>query len=190
MSKALRWCKLQPSSPYHLFVPQGTDYSGEYETGWTTTDIFQSSSIGIVTARDKLTIHRTAEKVGETVSDFVSLSEDEARKKYYLRKDTRDWKIHLAQADLCNHPDTEQCIQPITYRPYDPYWTDYTGKSLGFHCMPRPAIMPHLCNENLALCVCSVVAAPTWQHAFISDKITENRYISNIGSESGHVCTL
>ena len=184
------WSELQPSSPYHLFVPQVTDYSGEYETGWTITDIFQSSSIGIVTARDKLTIHRTAEKVGETVSDFVSLSEDEARKKYNLRKDTRDWKIHLAQADLCNHPDTEQCIQPINYRPYDPYWTYYTGKSRGFHCMPRPAIMPHLCNENLALCVCRVVAAPTWQHAFISDKITENRYISNKGSESGHVFPL
>ena len=56
--------------------------------------------------------------------------------------------------------------------------------------MPRPAIMPHLCNKNLALCVCRVVAAPTWQHAFISDKITENRYISNKGSESGHVFPL
>ena len=188
--QSTEWCELQPSSPYHLFVPQITDYSGEYETGWTTTDIFQSSSIGIVTARDKLTIHRTAEKVNETVSDFVSLSEDEARKKYNLRKDTRDWKIHLAQADLRNHPDTEQCIQPINYRPFDPHWTYYTGKSRGFHCMPRPATMPHLCNENLALCVCRVVAAPTWQHAFISDKITENRYISNKGSESGHVFPL
>ena len=188
--QSTEWCELQPSSPYHLFVPQITDYSGEYETGWTTTDIFQSSSIGIVTARDKLTIHRTAEKVNETVSDFVSLSEDEARKKYNLRKDTRDWKIHLAQADLRNHPDTEQCIQPINYRPFDPHWTYYTGKSRGFHCMPRPATMPHLCNENLALCVCRVVAAPTWQHAFISDKITENRYISNKGSESGHIFPL
>ena len=65
--QSTEWCELQPSSPYHLFVPQITAYSGEYETGWTTTDIFQSSSIGIVTARDKLTIHRTAEKVNETV---------------------------------------------------------------------------------------------------------------------------
>ena len=50
--------------------------------------------------------------------------------------------------------------------------------------------MPHLRKENLALCICRVVAAPTWQHAFITDKITENRYISNRGSESGHVFPL
>ena len=137
-----------------------------------------------------MTIHRTDDEVIETVTDFVSLSVDEARRNYSLPADTRDWKVHLAQADIHNHPNVEQYIQPINYRPFDTRWTYYTGKSRGFHCMPRPAIMPHLCEENLALCVCRVVAAPTWQHIFIIDKITENRYISNKGSESGHVFPL
>ena len=188
--QSTEWSELQPTSPYYLFVPQSMDYSTEYENGWKITDIFQTSSIGIVTARDKLTIHRIPEEVSETVTDFVSLSVDEARQKYNLRRDTRDWKVHLAQADIRNHPDAEQHIQPINYRPFNTPWTYYTGKSRGFHCMPRPAIMPHLCQENLALCVCRVVAAPTWQHVFITDKITENRYISNKGSESGHVFPL
>ena len=188
--RSTKWGELQPTTPYYLFVPQAIDYSAEYEEGWKITDIFQTKSIGIVTARDKLTIHRTVERVRETVTDFVSLSVDAARENYNLPRDTRDWQVHLAQADVRNHPDTEQYIQPINYRPFDPRWTYYTGKSRGFHCMPRPAIMPHLCKENLALCVCRVVAAPTWQHAFISDKITENRYISNKGSESGHVFPL
>ena len=184
------WCELQPTSPYYLFVPQVVEQKAEYETGWEITDIFQNSSIGIATARDKLTLHRTVEKLRETVTDFVSLSAGDAREKYELRKDTRDWKVHLAQADIRNHPDVEQHIAPIYYRPFDPRWTYYTGKSRGFHCMPRPAIMPHLRKENLALSVCRVVASPTWQHAFITDKITENRYISNRGSESGHVFPL
>ena len=106
------WCELQPTSPYYLFVPQAIDYSAEYESGWKITDIFQTSSIGIVTARDKLTIHRTAEEVRETVNDFVSISVDEARERYRLPRDTRDWKIHLAQADLCNNPDAERHITP------------------------------------------------------------------------------
>jgi len=171
-------------------VPQVTDYGTEYDTGWQITDIFQTKSIGIVTARDKLTIHRTVEEIHETVTNFASLSVDEARERYGLPKDTRDWQVHLAQADLRNHPDAEQHIQPINYRPFNPLWTYYTGKSRGFHCMPRLAIMPHLCQENLALCVCRVAAAPTWQHVFITDKVTENRYISNKGSESGHIFPL
>lgn len=181
------WNELQPTSPYYLFVPQATDYNAEYETGWAITDIFQISSIGVVTARDRLTIHRTAEDVRETVSDFVSLSVDEARKKYNLRKDTRDWKVYLAQTDLRNHPDADQHVKPINYRPFDTRWTYYTGQSKGFHCMPRPENMPHLLTENLALSVCRIVKSPAWQHVLITNKITENSYISNTTSESGHV---
>ena len=188
--QSTEWCELQPTSPYYLFVPQSMDYNTEYENGWKITDIFQTSSIGIVTARDKLTIHRTPEDIRETVTDFVSLSVDEARQKYNLRRDTRDWKVHLAQADLRNYPDVEQHIQPIYYRPFDPRWTYYTGESRGFHCMPRPENMPHLLPENTALCVCRIVKSPVWQHALITDKITENCYISNTTSESGHVFPL
>ena len=184
------WHELQPALPYYLFVPQEVEARSEYETGWKVTDIFQISSIGVVTARDKLTIHGTVEDVHQTVTDFVSLSVDEAREKYRLPKDSRDWQIHLAQADLRNHPEVEQQIAPIHYRPYDTRWTYYTGQSRGFHCMPRPTVMPHLLLENLALCVCRVVKSPVWQHALITDRITEVSYISNRTSESGHVFPL
>ena len=188
--QSTEWCELQPTSPYYLFVPQATDYRAKYETGWQITDIFQTKSIGIVTARDKLTIHRTVEEVRETVTDFVSLSVDEARESYNLPRDTRDWRIHLAQADLRDHPDVEQHIQPINYRPFNTPWTYYTGKSRGFHCMPRPAIMLICVRKNLALCVCPCCCGSHMQHVLITDKITENRYISNKGSESGHVFPL
>ena len=184
------WRELHPTSPYYLFVPQATERSAEYETGWTVSDIFQISSVGIVTSRDKMTIHRTVKNLRETVDDFVSLSEDNARVKYGLRRDTQDWKVHLAQADIRNHPDVEQYIKPIHYRPFDTRWTYYTGQSRGFHSAPRPAIMPHLLSENLALCVCRIVKSPVWQHALITDKITEKCYISNITSESGHIFPL
>ena len=78
--QSTEWCELQPTSSYYLFVPQATDYSAEYENGWEITDIFfHIGSVGIATGRDRLTIHRTAEDVRETVTDFVLLSVDEAR---------------------------------------------------------------------------------------------------------------
>ena len=184
------WSELQPTSPDYLFVPQDATYRAEYETGWKITDILQSKSIGIVTARDKLTIHQTAESAIETVTDFVSLSENDARNRYNLGNDSRDWKVQLAQADLRDHPNAEQHLTPIRYRPFDARWTYYTGRSRGFHCMPRPENMSHLLEDNLALCVCRVVANPNWQHVLITDNITENRYVSNRGNESGHVFPL
>ena len=50
--------------------------------------------------------------------------------------------------------------------------------------------MPHLLGENLALCVCRIVKSPIWQHALITDKITENCYFKQRTSESGHVFPL
>ena len=174
------WCAFQPKSPYYYFTPQEVEARAEYEKeSKKITDIFQTSSIGILTARDKLTIRWTAEQLHKTVKDFVSLPEDEARQKYKLQKDTKDWKVHLAQADLRNHPDVEQHIQPINYRPYDMRWTYYTGQSRGFHCAPRPLIMPHLKEENLALCANrSLRSANTWQHVFVTNRIIDGNCIS------------
>ena len=188
--QSTEWCKLQPISPYYLFVPQATDYSTEYESEWEITNIFHTGSVGIATGRDRFTIRRTAADIRETVTDFVSLSVDEARERYRLPRDTRDWRVHFAQADLRNHPDSEQHIKPILYRPFDTLWTYYTGRSRGFHCTPRDAVMSHLLTENLALCVCRVVKSPMWQHALITDKITEKCYISNRTSESTYVFPL
>ncbi len=110
----------------------------------------------------------------ETVTDFVSLAENEARKKYNLRKDSRDWQVRFAQADIRNHPDIEQHLAKLQYRPFDTRWTYYTGQSAGFHREARQDIMRHLHHTtNLAICVCRIVKSPTWQHALVTDKITE-----------------
>ena len=188
--QSTEWCELQPMSSYYLLVPQATELIPEYELGWKTTDVFQTDSVGIVTGRDKLTIHRTTEDVSETISDFVSLSEDDAREKYKLGKDTRDWKVHLAQTDLRNHPEAEKHIQPIHYRPFDTLWTYYTGKSRGFHCLPRSAIMSHLLEENLALCVHRGIRSSVWQHALVANQISEKSYISNRSEPTAHVFPL
>ena len=179
--QSTEWCELQPTSPYYLFVPQDVEQRTEYETGWELTAIFQASSIGIITARDRLTIHSTPEVVRTTVTDFVSLSESEARQQYNLPRDRRDWQIRLAQEDLRDHPEAEQHIVPINYRPFDTRWTYYTGQSRGFHCMPRPAIMSHLLmGENLALCTHRIIrSASTWQHIFVTNRITDGNCVSN-----------
>ncbi len=175
------WTELTPDSPFYHFVPRQDQHIEEYEIGWGLTDIFQASSIGIITARDRLTIHGTREAVRSTVTDFVSLSESEARQQYRLPRDRRDWQIRLAQEDLQNHPEVESHIVPINYRPFDIRYTYYTGQSRGFHCMPRPAIMQHLLmGENLALCTHRIIrSATTWQHIFVTNRITDGNCVSN-----------
>ena len=77
---------------------------------------------------------------------------ESAREKYDLGKDSRDWKVNLAQEDIQNSNINQDNITPILYRPFDVKYTYYTGKSRGFLCMPRPEVMKHmLLGDNLGL---------------------------------------
>nr|VFK51504.1 MAG: Predicted helicase [Candidatus Kentron sp. TUN] len=144
------WTELKPVSPFYLFIPQDRGLLKEYERYWKVTDIMPINSVGIVTARDKLTIHETPQAVIDTVRDFSALGEEEAREKYRLGKDARDWKVSLAQKDLKDNGVDENKVTSILYRPFDVRYTYYTGKTRGFICMPRPKVMGHILEgENL-----------------------------------------
>jgi predicted helicase len=149
-----KWKKLEPQSPQYILIPQDKDLLGEYEQGWKITDAMPVNSVGIVTARDSLTIHWTKEKAWQTVRDFISLLPEQAREKYDLGADAQDWKIEWAQKDLRNIGPEKTRLTPILYRPFDVRHTYYTGKPSGFHCRPRGEVMGHmLAGENIGFIV-------------------------------------
>jgi predicted helicase len=145
------WNEISPQSPFYLLIPQNTDLLSEYQEGWKLTEVMPVNSVGIVTARDSLTIHWTREEVWETVKDFVSLDPEIAREKYDLGSDAKDWKISLAQNDLRVSGISQEMLVPILYRPFDIRYTYYTGTSRGFHCRPRNEVMRHLMFDNVGL---------------------------------------
>ncbi len=175
--KTTNWEELKPTSPFYLFVPQDITLREEYEHYWKVTEVMPINSVGIVTARDDLTIQESPQAVMETVKDFVSLEPELAREKYQLGKDARDWKVHLAQADIESHDIDDSYVTPILYRPFDKRYTYYTGQTKGFLCMPRYKVMQHmLAGENLGLIVGrsgQVVGSDEWDILFCSNAMTE-----------------
>lgn len=149
-----KWKKLTPQTPMYFFIPQDERRRAEYEQGWKITDILPVNSVGIVTARDELSIRWNREDIWRTVIDFARLPAEEAREKYNLGNDARDWKVELAQADLKATGPSENNLTPILYRPFDVRHTYYTGNSRGFQCMPRGEVMRNmLAGKNVAIIV-------------------------------------
>ena len=169
---------IAPQSPYYFFIPRRTENLQAYSSWPSVPEIFPVNSVGIVTARDNLTIHWTPEEAWVTVLNFSRMEEELARQAYQLGKDARDWKVSLAQQDLRRDggPHREKIV-PILYRPFDVRYTYYTGRSRGFHCMPRPEVMRHmLAGENLALCVGrqgQVVGVGEWTLAFCAKNVVD-----------------
>lgn len=174
------WTEITPRPPFYLFVPRDEAELERYNTFPSVTDLFERYSVGIVTARDNLTIHWTAQEAWTTALNFSQMDPELARQAFELGKDARDWKITLAQQDLRDSGPVQDKVAPILYRPFDVRYTYYTGRSRGFLCMPRPEVMRHMLNgENLALVTPRRVEyLGEWQHALVSNGISEHVAVS------------
>ncbi|WP_062428587.1 type ISP restriction/modification enzyme, partial [Treponema endosymbiont of Eucomonympha sp.] len=154
---SIPWKNLSPDAPQFFFV--GKDFSSlaEYKKGFSISELFTVKSVGVVTARDDFTIHSTAQSLKDTINAFLRLGDEAARERFHLGKDVRDWSVAGARKDLVPNKDKNPApdfnrIVKINYRPFDIRYTFYTGKSKGFHCMPRGEIMRHFINgENVGL---------------------------------------
>ena len=171
-----RWAELKPQSPFYLFTPQDVQFLSEYEQGWKVTDVLPVNSVGIVTARDALTIRWSEQEVWDVVRDFAKLSAERAREKYDLEEDGQDWTVDLAQKDIkASGPDRSNVV-PLLYRPFDVRFTYYTGKARGFLCRPRSEVMRHmLAGENVALISARSNKSSQMDHFFITRPIMETK---------------
>ncbi|HBR12115.1 MAG TPA: DNA methyltransferase [Chryseobacterium sp.] len=178
--------KLLPNiAPNYFFVNKDFGVQEEYDEGFKVNKIFPLNNVGIVTARDHFTIHQTKEELKKTINEFLSLDDEEARQKFNLGKDVRDWQVGFAKKDLMqNYPDKGKFVK-VSYRPFDEKWTFYTGNSKGFHCYPRNEVMKNFINgKNFGLSICKQFkSGNNYQHIFMSDIIIESSYVSNKTSE-------
>ncbi|MGL2433939.1 type ISP restriction/modification enzyme [Helicobacter pylori] len=142
---SINWLELTPRAPFYLLIPQKTPLLDEYEQGFSVQDMFQISSVGIVTGRDHIVFHKDKESLLKLLKDFSTLEPSELRRIYKIKKDSRDWRLEYAIKDVkANANNLEEYIVLCQYRPFDYRWTYYTGKSKSFIAYPRGEVLKHM----------------------------------------------
>ena len=122
-----------------LFMPQRNEGAQkEYEGGVSLAELFNVYSSGMVLGRDAVCVQNTKAEIESVVKDFRTKAVGDLRLKYRLPEDTRDWSVAGAKADT---ESVDGSFRQVAYRPFDIRWTYYTGRSKGFHCMPRGDVM-------------------------------------------------
>ncbi|GAA8544498.1 hypothetical protein HpBT274_16710 [Helicobacter pylori] len=81
-------------------MPLKTRLLDEYEQGFSVKDMFQISSVGIVTGRDHVVFHKKKESLLKLLKDFSTLEPSELRRKYDIGDDSRDWRLEYAIKDV------------------------------------------------------------------------------------------
>lgn len=138
-------------APDYFMVPKNYSLQTEYFKNFEVEKLFTVNSAGLYTARDSFSIMNSISDVRTKISDFITREVEDARDYYSLGRDSRDWKVTYAQDDITSNQFDDKYIRRIAYRPFDYYWTYYTGNSKGIHCMPRGEVMNNFDIENFAI---------------------------------------
>ncbi|MGN8480183.1 type ISP restriction/modification enzyme [Helicobacter pylori] len=142
---SIEWLEIAPRAPFYLLLPLKTPLLDEYEQGFSVQDMFQVGSTGICSQRDHVVFHKDKESLLKLLKDFSTLEPSELRRKYDIKKDGRDWRLEYAIKDVkANANNLEEYIVSCQYRPFDFYYTYYTGKSKSFIAYPRGEVFKHM----------------------------------------------
>ncbi|MGH6858077.1 MAG: type ISP restriction/modification enzyme, partial [Methylocella sp.] len=182
---------VEPTTPHYLYHHQDANIRAEYDKGISIPDIFSVKSVGVVTSRDRLAIHFTRQDLLRTVRSFAALDPEDARRTYSLGKDVQDWKVAWAQDDVRATGPSDNYAVSVLYRPFDMRWTYYTGKSSGFLVRPRPTTMRNMLRgDNVGLITSRLTKGETFQHAQVTDHISEVICMSPKTSNNGFLLPL
>ncbi len=147
---SIEWLEIAPRGPFYLLLPLETPLLDEYEQGFSVQEMFQIGSTGICSQRDHVVFHKDKESLLKLLKDFSTLEPSELRRIYNIKKDGRDWRLEYAIKDVkANANNLEEYIVSCQYRPFDFYYTYYTGKSKSFIAYPRGEVFKHMLQQTL-----------------------------------------
>ncbi|GHP21563.1 N-6 DNA methylase [Helicobacter pylori] len=69
---SIEWLELTPRKPFYLLLPLEIRLLDEYEQGFSVQNMFQISSVGIVTGRDRIFIANNTESLKEQVLKYCN----------------------------------------------------------------------------------------------------------------------
>ncbi|MGL2909252.1 N-6 DNA methylase [Helicobacter pylori] len=82
---SIEWLELAPREPSYLLIPQKTPLLEEYEQGFSVQDMFQISSVGIATGKDRIFIANNTESLKEQVLKYCNEFNEQCVKDIHYR---------------------------------------------------------------------------------------------------------
>ncbi|TPH46155.1 DNA methyltransferase [Helicobacter pylori] len=82
---SIEWLELAPREPFYLLIPQETLLLEEYEQGFSVQEMFQISSVGIATGKDRIFIANNTESLKEQVLKYCNEFNEQCIKDIHYR---------------------------------------------------------------------------------------------------------
>jgi hypothetical protein len=167
-----------PQAPLYAFSSIDVELEREYKQGFPLDSFMPVNGNGIVTKRDKLNIHFSADGVRQVLRDFQLRSEADVRAIYSLPDDVRDWRYEWAKSDVIENSDAP--IVPVLYRPFDVRWMFYSGRARGLVGWPVRQVMGNYVErENIGILAPKANHDASFAHVLVTRNVTEAILLSS-----------
>jgi len=185
-----KWQELKPQTPNYFLVPRDETGAAEYDKFNKVTEIFPVNSTGVLTGRDEFVIDMDKPSLEARLRVFRdSKDSDDFIKQAYGLKDKPNYKWFVGEArkELQKLPDWEKHFTKILYRPFDERWIYYHPAVVFW---PREDVMRHMMKPNLCLLTSRMTKGEFFQHALVSEIISEVILLSSKTSNNSFVFPL
>ncbi|QQW75425.1 type ISP restriction/modification enzyme [Helicobacter pylori] len=161
---SIEWLELTPRAPFYLLIPQKTPLLDEYEQGFSVQDMFQISSVGIVTGKDRIFISNNTESLKEQVLKYCNeFNEQHIKDIHYRPFDIRKVYYDTKKLERARENTFKHMLPP----PTNPKTPNQTRKNIALNT-PR-----QLKNND-----------KSWTQCFISSHINDQG-LSSGGNGAG-----
>ncbi len=164
--KSIEWLELTPREPFYLLLPLETRLLDEYEQGFSVKDMFQISSVGIVTGKDRIFIANNTESLKEQVLKYCNeFNEQYIKDIHYRPFDIRKVYYDTKKLERARENTFKHMLPPPP--PTNPKTPNQTRKNVALNT-PR-----QLKNSD-----------KSWTQCFISSRINDQG-LSSGGNGAG-----
>lgn len=184
------WEEIYPDKPYYLFKPQNKKLRKQYNKLLSINDIFDKSSVGVVTARDNFTIDFNKEKLWKRIDEFRNLKIDDYDiRRLFNLKDNSKFKLSESRKNINSYDikTYNSKFSQINYRPFDIRFIYYDDNVIE---RMRKDIMVNLQQDNIALISSRIVKYQYFAQCFISKYINDASHLATNTASSSYCFPL
>jgi type I restriction-modification system DNA methylase subunit len=174
--KDLDWESVNPSAPNFEWVNRDVEKQLKYLNGFSVSDLFQVSGVGVVTARDSFVISNDEDDLIENAKKFrdsLGKNQKDICEEVGI-SNKKGWDAMKARISLQKEADLEHLIRNISYRPFDTQKIFYHS-SLVWRTVEK--IMQNFTEgPNIGLVFARSQKDPEFNAVFISKNIIETKF--------------
>jgi predicted helicase len=175
------WMEIKPNSPFYFFVPKHEELLPEYRLGWQVTEMFSINSNGALTKRDNFATDFDKQALETKIGIFGdSKTDDDFVRQTFALKDlpNDNWSVSEARRQVRALEDWQGYLRKVSYRTFDERWIFYHYSLVA---RLRFEVLQHMLKHNLALICQRQTYGLDFHHIFVTDKISDHNFISNLG---------